>query len=433
VGDDMKKAIIMLVMMMSTLISFADVNKPEGSGGATWIKALISQYPPPAKNITDYVKAMYQLAPNLEQYHIRVMSQDIDVHPIAELMVALKATYPNMKIAYHPNLWKNKSAATAWGCSTAMDPATKDCMIAAVINKLNDIESAVNKLIAKESAAKIQFDIFSLEQSYIVDGFGPDDNTRYNACFNKNVQSSACPPDVVKQLNPLLIPSLQIGNVKQVGGNADAFGVNKLQWGYQQLYNAYKSNVKPSTFTEYLDGISLDPNLAILPPDADAFYVVDACLAHGCSSLRGKEGKWGAPNACNPKPCTKLPSNQAQSSYLSGEPKLAAAYLGWLIGPTLKSQTSAAKDAGGGNIWMFSGETNFFGALDSAQQCLWTPDKLQTFYDQLITNLEYACTSGNNATNDTPTNCDFKDYQFGIWNFSALINCIQNKNKASVR
>jgi hypothetical protein len=216
-----------------------------------------------------------------------------------------------------------------------------------------------------------------------------------------------------------------------VGGNAVAFGANKLQWGYQQLYNVYKANVSKTNFINYLNSIEPTPLTGPLAklPNTDSFYVVDTCFSSACTKLSKKGAMKGAPQLCSPGPCT---DQVLHSSYLTGNAQLPAAYLGWLIGDKLQSQTPVAQQAGGGNIWMLSGEPEFFGAQKNGT-CVWTPALLQDFYTQLIANLKKSCSTGLNSTKKANLPCEFSQYKFGIWNFSALTTCLQNKSKTSVQ
>ena len=83
------------------------------------------------------------------------------------------------------------------------------------IKKLNAIEEAVKD----KNGQFTGFDIFSLEQSYIINGFTQDKNkpyigNKYNPCFSP---TGACPIPGAKPT----MKKMQIGNVLGAGSGTD--------------------------------------------------------------------------------------------------------------------------------------------------------------------------------------------------------------------
>ncbi|MDF1653858.1 MAG: hypothetical protein P1U34_02005 [Coxiellaceae bacterium] len=366
------------------------------SKSVCWIKVLIAEYEPPADTNT-YVNDVYMLAPNLEEFHVRVKANS-DPKVIADTIKQLKARYGNaLQIGYHPDLSKSKDSYAAWGC-TGIDDTKKlnTCMVTAAAKKFNEIEAKGG-----------QFDIFSLEQSYIITGHSKDasDPTgkMYNGCFNHGA-GNACPSD-----SALTSTSVKIGNVLSASSGIDPtiYSADQLQYGYPQLYNIYLD--EEGTNQNFRAFIKDYHGETTLPPASDKMVVIDACINHAaCDSL--KKDKHGKPHIIAPK----AQSDGLHNSYGYGDPMITAGHVGW-IAPRYLSVTTPPQAT---ITWMLSGEPEFLGMPDNPDRpskCLFNAEKMNTFHDQLIAATQAACAAQGKS-------CDnLSDLRFGIWNFSNLL------------
>ncbi|MDF1761350.1 MAG: hypothetical protein P1U40_12525 [Coxiellaceae bacterium] len=390
---------ILLALLASLLISPSALASSNDSScdmskSVCWIKVLIAEYEPPADTST-YVNDIYTLAPNLDEFHVRVKAGS-DPKVIADTIKQLKAKYGDaLQMGYHPDLSKSKDSYKAWGCAGINDTKKLNtCMVTAAAKKFNAIEAKGG-----------QFDILSLEQSYIITGHGKDANDptgkMYNGCFNHGA-GNACPSD-----SALTNTSVKIGNVLSASSGIDPsiYSTDQLQYGYPQLYNIYQEdmqmNLKFPTFLQDYKGAS-----ASLPSEHSNLVVVDACINEAaCHSFTKKH----ANRVVAPKPIEGL-----NNSYSYGNPLIVAAHVGW-IAPRYFSVTIPPE----ANVtWMLSGEPEFFGApdnIDRPNKCKFDAKTMNAFYSTLIPAALAACAAQGKSCDD------LSKLRFGIWNFSNLL------------
>ncbi|MDF1795336.1 MAG: hypothetical protein P1U63_02235 [Coxiellaceae bacterium] len=392
----MKKLIAIILSLIFTPIALASPhnNNCDKSKSVCWIKVLIAEYEPPADTKT-YVNDIYTLAPNLEEFHVRVKA-DSDSKVIADTIKQLKTKYGDaLQIGYHPDLSKSKDSYSAWGCTGIDDTKQLNtCMITAAAKKFNDIEAKGG-----------QFDIFSLEQSYIITGYGKDANNpagrMYNGCFNHSA-GTPCPSD-----KALTSTSVKIGNVLSASSGIDPtiYSVDQLQYGYPQLYNIFQEDTKMNaTFPDFLKKYKAESSL---PEKKDNLVVIDACLNQGsCHSFT----KDHSTRTISPKPTDGL-----NNSYSFGDPLIAAAHVGWIAPRYFSTPTPQQANI----TWMLSGEPEFFGApdnIDRPSKCKFNPEEMNQFYSTLISAASDACALQGKS-------CEhLGNLHFGIWNFSNLLD-----------
>lgn len=428
-------ATIVLILTLSTNATFASISNLSSTNGITWIKVLIAEGVPPSgkdkntgKDLSQqYVDNIKNNAPNLEQFHIRVKG-DSDAKIIASVVTKLIATdaFGNtLKLGYHPDL--SKGSYGSWSCNKGDTP----CIMKKAIIKLYEIEKAVKD----KNGQFTGFDIFSLEQSYIINGFTQD---KYNPCFSP---TGACPIPGAKPT----MKKMQIGNVLGAGSGTDTtiYGSTTLQWGYPQLYNLKAVKQSQTDFNDFLQDLKttgiitkaqLDIITKTLPPEDRKnpnILMIDACLGCSCHKITHDNNNpnlapWPkiitSPESSCPrlkKETTKAQGNLYYSSYHTCQPSVAATYLAQTAADSLYMQTTTPS---GGIVWMLSGEPSFLGA-----NCKWNAKQLNDFITLLKKILVYQCQKGY-----PEKNCDtnkFKDIKFGIWSFHTMPIFTNNPTK----
>ncbi len=97
--------------------------------------------------------------------------------------------------------------------------------------------------------------------------------------------------------------------------------------------------------------------------------------------------------------------------------------------PNLVIKQIEIEKSKGNMILMLSGERPYFAAKDQYGNCLWNYKNMREFHANLVKYMTLKCQSQNTVKNTTQvndTNCDFKQLNFGIWNFSEIVLCNQN-------
>ena len=405
------KIAVVISLALATGLTQANSLSPASPPGITWIKSLIMQYEAPITSSSTlqqrqaYANNIFSLAPELKQFHIRVTGSS-DADAIANTAVAILNKFkntPNFKLGFHPD-W-SKGSYDSWKC----DNKSVKCIISSTIAKLNSIEAKIQNAIP----SFLGFDILSLEQSYIIDGW--EDSPSYNTCFTDPKLTNQCPSYTKKHTQK----SMQIGNVMgpSSGDDNTIYAPDKLQWGYPQLYNldpVIYTTAKLKQFAQtYNAALGLSINVESSVPSSSQspqnLFVIDACSTNSCSNIKSGNSKKYPNGKISPSQALE---DGSHSSYTRCNAQTAAFFTALAGYNKVIAQTSTAKATGGGIIWSLSGEPLFLGA-----SCKWSVEQLNQFMITLKKILLYKC------TNDTTGTCNantVKNLQFGIWSFSTI-------------
>jgi hypothetical protein len=378
----------------------------EANVGSDWIAVLVAQNAPPVPldEQQDYVDRIHQLAPNLEQIHLRYLAGrgDASLHQsFAHLIGLFREAYGSaLEIGFHPD----NSSCSPWGCSNKKGDCSPDnaaawqCVLDASIIEMN----AINAL-ADPGHDGSGFNIFSIEQSYV-------ENVGTSLAAIKHCLGGD--GEALPGVTPAA-PPVKFGSVLPSYGGPEIYGTDGYDYGYPQYYNLGKRLVEtPEVMGLVTSGYF--PTLStpcVQENPTGRFNVVDNNV---CGPY--------APNI----PCFEASSDPCARNIFNTDPttgeagvsaELAASYLGYLM--TQYPPISNTVALGGSEVFItFSGEAttqfSFFGTEG------WNLEALGDFKVQLDASF---ATLKKQAPGLFPSGGTAPaDLRYAIWNFEAIID-----------
>lgn len=343
----------------------------------SWIKVLIEQDPAPSgSDLTTYIAKIKTLAPNLEQFHLRVTPLPItpgspSYQQYADTVTAIRAAYPGttLIIGFHPDNNMNSASCLGWGCDTTSCNLPTDQWTATQLTcMLNTSIQTMNRITALLPEGQ-GFDSFSIEQGYVEPTatcplpappppqppaclqqikacLCPQGTHTQNGTACPAVNSESCLPGVT-----LANPSVTLGSVLGSYGGEDIYGPTKLDFGYPQYYNLGKQI--PVDYDALLSGGYFPASSTACRPSPypQHLYVVDV----------------DTPGAYAPEiPCAIAGEPDAANIYTNPSASapnvtLASNYLAFLM--TQYPPIQETVDTHGASVFItLSGEPNFLGA-----------------------------------------------------------------------
>ncbi|MDP3559274.1 MAG: hypothetical protein Q8R79_02850 [Legionellaceae bacterium] len=404
---------------------------PNNEVNNSWIKVLIEQDPAPSaagtppNDLATYVAKIKKLAPNLEQFHLRVTPLPVTpgsptYQQYADTITAIRAAYPGtpLIIGFHPDNNSTEASCLGWGCdsvSCTVPPASwtatqLTCMLNASIQTMNMITALL--------PTGKGFDTFSIEQGYVEPmatcPLPPPPPTPPPACLQQikaclcpqgthTQNGSACPPVNPESCLPgvtLASPSVTYGNVLGSYGGSDIYGPTKLDFGYPQYYNLGKQiavDYDALISGGYFPSSSTACHTAPYPPH---LYVVDV----------------DTPGAYAPEiPCLIVGQPDAANIYTNPSPAapnvtLASNYLAFIM--TQYPPIQETVDTNGATVYItLSGEPNFLGAPG------WTLANIYQLNYNLGVNFLYL-----QKLYPSLFPAGIPPMQYAIWNFGSIVN-----------
>lgn len=377
----------------------------DASAGPDWIAVLVAQNAPPTApdDQQDYVDRIHQLAPALEQIHLRYPAGQGDAalhQSFAHLIGLLRQAYgATLQIGFHPD----NSSCTPWGCSKQGDcspdnAAAWECVLDASIIEMN----AINAL-ADPGNAGTGFGIFSIEQSY-VENVGSS-LAAIRGCLRGD---AAALPGVTPAS-----PPVRFGSVLPSYGGPESYGPDGYDYGYPQYYNLGKRLIATPEVMGLVTG-GFFPMLStpcVQNDPTGRFNVVDNDV---CGPY--------APNIpcfeASAEPCARnIFNTDPVTGEVGASPDLAAPYLAYLM--TQYPPISNTVALGGSEVFItFSGEAtpefSFFGTQG------WDLVALVDFkarLDSAFATLQQQAPGLFPAGGTAPD-----DLRYAIWNFEAILD-----------
>ena len=328
----------------------------------------------------DGIKKILQIAPNLEQLHLRIKG-DTNRTEMVALIKQIRTINSSLQLGFHPD--NSTYSYESWKCSKP-DWA---CVFSNSIDSMNKINQALLPIKG--------FEIFSIEQSY-VEPADHDSVKLQKTCLNGVSNPNVC--TVVAQ------PTVKYGNVSASCGGADLYdGSSTFDYGYPQMYNLYhdwKYNSSTNVFPK-----SIFPNAIQI--EGQTYSLLDAINDE--ASFKNI-----IPNSLFTKPKPHGIISIYQPGMLTQpnaiDPSVAAQILATLIvekfgnSHAVSSQYPCGPSANGVRYFTLSGESEFLGANG------WTPPQLVIFFNALVLNLQNL---GVTDANKIP---------FAIWGWDMMIH-----------
>jgi hypothetical protein len=367
---------------------------PEVANQNSWINVLVAQNAPPT-DLQTYVNNIKNLAPSLDQIHLRFDAGATDYQNFTDLIAMLRTAYSdNLLIGFHPD--NSNGSYASWGCTSP----DWECVLNKSITAMNTINAQ-----ADPNQKGLGFNIFSIEQSY-VEPQTPDGYATVKACLNPTTASPSaiCPAGVSKAR----LPYVHYGNVLPSYGASDQYGPTMLDYGYPQYYNLGKRI------------ISTDSALITAANPYFPAYSAANCLASPAPAYPYNVVDVDTPGAyAQPKiPCFSNTPNvytYTDPPTVDGpSPILASAYLAYLM-TQLEPILPVTPAIVGATVFItLSGEPDFLGAPG------WTLDKISEFNQDLNSNFSRLKTEFPSlfpAGGEAPSSI-----QYAIWNFEDILN-----------
>lgn len=407
-------------------------DKTNNTVNNAWIKVLIEQDPSPSasasppNDLNTYIQKIQKLAPNLEQFHLRVTPMPVTpgssvYQQYADVITAIRAAYNTpILVGFHPDNSMTQESCEGWGCdstSCSLPPAQwtntqLTCMLNASIQTMNIISALL--------PAGKGFDTFSIEQSYVEPietcPITPSSASQSSACLQQ-IKACLCPQGTQTQngtacptvnsescLNGVTLasPSVTFGDVLGSYGSSDIYGPTKLDFGYPQYYNLGKKII--SNYDALISGGYFPTNSTTCQaaPYPQLLYVVDV----------------DTPGAYSPEiPCHASGQVDAANIYTypsaaSPNVNVASNYFAFIM--TQYPPIQETIDTNGASVYItLSGEPNILGAPGWSLTNLYQLNYnlginfiyLQKLYPALFPN-------------------GIPSLQYAIWNFSSMLDNI---------
>lgn len=406
---------------------------PTNQVNNTWIKVLIEQDVAPTasgtppNDLATYIAKIQKLAPNLEQFHVRVSPHpftpgDPIYEQYASTISAIRAAYPgkSLIVGFHPDNNTSEASCLGWGCDSAScavptpewDATQLTCILNASIQTMNAITALL--------PAGKGFDTYSIEQGYVEPmatcPLPPPPPAQPPACLQQ-IKACLCPQGThtangtaCPTVNPesclggvtLASPSVTYGNVLGSYGGSDIYGPTGLDFGYPQYYNLGKQ-IAGEYDALISGGYFPHASTACQPTSPPAhLYVVDV----------------DTPGAYTPEiPCPMAGQPDAANIYTNPSATapnvtLAANYLAFIM--TQYPPIQETVDTNGATVYItLSGEPNFLGAVG------WSLANIYQFNYNVGVNFLYL----QNLYPDLFPN-GMPPIQWAIWNFGEMLNQI---------
>ncbi len=416
----------------SNTLQFTTSSAPTAVNNA-WISALIEQDPAPSASGTPpndlgtYVSKIQKLAPNLQQFHLRVTPMPYTpdspaYQQYADVITAIRNAYStSLVIGFHPDNSMTEDSCLGWGCdsdSCAVPPAQwGSTQLTCILNASIQTMNAITALLPKGKG----FDTFSIEQSYVEPietcPLTPPPAPQPAACLQQ-IKACLCPqgtetdngtpcPIVNTESCPdgvtLASPSVTFGDVLASYGSSDLYGPTKLDFGYPQYYNLGKKII--SDYDTLISGGYFPASSTSCLPATypNPLYVVDV----------------DTPGAYAPEiPCHENGQVDAANIYTNPSASapnvtLASNYFAFIMTQYPPIQNTI--DTNGATVYItLSGEPNILGAPG------WSLVNLFQFNYNIGINFTYLQNLFPSLfPNGIPT------LQYAIWNFGAMLDNIE--------
>ncbi len=398
-----------------------------------WISVLIEQDPAPSatgtppNDLTTYIKKIQKLAPNLQQFHVRITPAPFKTgspayQQYADVVTAIRAAYSTtpLIIGFHPDNSMTQDSCTGWGCdptACALPPAQWSltqltCMLNASIQTMN----AITALLPPGKG----FDTFSIEQSYVEPAEScplPSPPPAQPPACLQQIKACLCPEGTQTQNGTpcptvnsyscltgvtLASPSVTFGDVLGSYGSSDLYGPTALDFGYPQYYNLGKKII--SDYDALISG-GYFPSMSTTcqpAPYPKPLYVVDV----DTPGSYAPEIPCHTPGQVDAANIYTIPSASAPNV------ALASNYLAFVMTQYPPIQESIPTN--GATVYItLSGEPNILGAPGWSLANLY-----QLNYNLGINFLYLQKLYPKLFPNGIPT------MQYAIWNFASMLNQI---------